>query len=98
MVTDKKKALICGVSGQDGAYLARLLLSNGYDVYGTSRDADQPAGAELLCQCCHGKLYLQLQIITITRWEKFGGKVSPPIFICILLRRGCTDLNSTLGV
>jgi GDPmannose 4,6-dehydratase len=33
------KALICGVSGQDGAYLAQFLLSKGYDVYGTSRDA-----------------------------------------------------------
>lgn len=35
----RKKALICGVSGQDGAYLARLLLAKGYAVYGTARDA-----------------------------------------------------------
>ena len=34
-----KKALICGVSGQDGAYLSQLLLEKGYEVYGTSRDA-----------------------------------------------------------
>ncbi len=34
-----KKALIFGVSGQDGAYLAKLLLNKGYTVYGTSRDA-----------------------------------------------------------
>lgn len=34
-----KTALICGVSGQDGAYLAQLLLNQGYRVYGTSRDA-----------------------------------------------------------
>lgn len=34
-----KKALICGVSGQDGAYLAKLLIGKGYEVYGTSRDA-----------------------------------------------------------
>ncbi len=33
------KALICGVGGQDGAYLARLLLNKGYEVIGTSRDA-----------------------------------------------------------
>ncbi len=33
------KALICGVSGQDGAYLAQLLLEKGYEVYGSSRDA-----------------------------------------------------------
>lgn len=35
-----KKALICGISGQDGAYLAQLLLKKGYKVYGTSRDAE----------------------------------------------------------
>ena len=34
-----KKALICGVSGQDGAYLAKFLLDKGYVVCGTSRDA-----------------------------------------------------------
>jgi len=34
-----KRALICGVSGQDGAFLANLLLSKGYQVFGTSRDA-----------------------------------------------------------
>jgi GDPmannose 4,6-dehydratase len=34
-----RKALICGISGQDGAYLAQLLLSKGYEVVGTSRDA-----------------------------------------------------------
>jgi len=34
-----KKALICGVSGQDGAYLSKFLLDKGYLVYGTSRDA-----------------------------------------------------------
>jgi GDPmannose 4,6-dehydratase len=34
-----KKALVTGISGQDGTYLAKLLLQNGYDVCGTSRDA-----------------------------------------------------------
>jgi len=34
-----KRALICGISGQDGSYLASLLLDKGYEVYGTSRDA-----------------------------------------------------------
>lgn len=32
------RALICGVSGQDGAYLAKLLLAKGYEVWGSSRD------------------------------------------------------------
>ncbi|MBC8155212.1 MAG: GDP-mannose 4,6-dehydratase [Bacteroidetes bacterium] len=34
-----KTALICGISGQDGAYLAKLLLEKGYRVVGGSRDA-----------------------------------------------------------
>ena len=33
----KKKALITGVTGQDGAYLAELLLSKGYEVHGIKR-------------------------------------------------------------
>ena len=33
-----KRALICGISGQDGAYLARFLLDKGYEVFGTSRN------------------------------------------------------------
>lgn len=36
----KRKALIIGISGQDGSYLAELLLKKGYEVHGTSRDAD----------------------------------------------------------
>jgi GDPmannose 4,6-dehydratase len=35
----KRTALICGVSGQDGSYLAQLLVSKDYDVFGTSREA-----------------------------------------------------------
>jgi GDPmannose 4,6-dehydratase len=34
----QRTALIFGVSGQDGSYLAQLLLSKGYDVFGTSRE------------------------------------------------------------
>ena len=36
----KNVALIFGISGQDGAYLAKFLLEKGYEVYGTSRDAE----------------------------------------------------------
>ena len=35
---NEKKALIIGISGQDGAYLARWLIDKGYEVHGTSRD------------------------------------------------------------
>ena len=32
-----KKALITGVTGQDGAYLAEFLLEKGYEVHGIKR-------------------------------------------------------------
>src|SRR5207247_5872505 len=35
-----RTALIFGVSGQDGGYLAKLLLDKGYTVCGTSRDVE----------------------------------------------------------
>lgn len=41
-------ALICGVSGQDGAYLAKLLLDKGYEVCGTSRDAQMSSFSNLV--------------------------------------------------
>ncbi|MDH5692157.1 MAG: GDP-mannose 4,6-dehydratase [Gammaproteobacteria bacterium] len=43
----KKRALICGVSGQDGAYLSKHLLNKGYEVVGTSRNAEQSAFSNL---------------------------------------------------
>ncbi len=42
------RALIFGVSGQDGAYLGRLLLDKGYTVHGTSRDADMASFENLM--------------------------------------------------
>lgn len=36
-VVRRKKALITGITGQDGSYLAELLLSNGYEVHGIKR-------------------------------------------------------------
>ena len=42
-----KTALICGVSGQDGSDLARLLLQKGYVVFGGSRDAQGSSFANL---------------------------------------------------
>ncbi len=46
-VLKKRTALICGVSGQDGAYLAQLLLNKGYTVFGTSRDVQGSSFANL---------------------------------------------------
>ena len=35
----KKTALVTGITGQDGSYLAELLLSKGYEVHGLIRRA-----------------------------------------------------------
>lgn len=43
-----KKALILGISGQDGAYLAELLLKEGYRVAGASRDAQMSSFRNLV--------------------------------------------------
>ncbi|NVN91142.1 MAG: GDP-mannose 4,6-dehydratase [Desulfuromonadales bacterium] len=42
-----KTALICGISGQDGSYLSRLLLGKGYQVHGTARDAQMSSFGNL---------------------------------------------------
>jgi len=51
-----KRALICGISGQDGTYLARLLLKKGYRVHGTARDAQVADFANLKLQCIEGQV------------------------------------------
>lgn len=47
MAESKKRALIFGISGQDGAYLSALLLKKNYEVHGTSRDAEMASFANL---------------------------------------------------
>lgn len=42
MAKRQKRALITGITGQDGGYLAELLLSKGYLVYGLIRGQDNP--------------------------------------------------------
>lgn len=45
--TRRRKALITGVSGQDGAYLARFLFFRGYAVVGTSRGSESTSFVNL---------------------------------------------------
>lgn len=53
------RALICGISGQDGTFLARLLLDKGYEVIGTSRDAQTSSFANL------GRVGIDLSKVTL---------------------------------
>jgi GDPmannose 4,6-dehydratase len=41
-VANKKRALITGITGQDGSYLAELLLDKGYEVFGVIRRLSAP--------------------------------------------------------
>ncbi|NJC88975.1 MAG: GDP-mannose 4,6-dehydratase [Desulfuromonas sp.] len=52
------KALICGINGQDGSYLARLLLDKGYEVWGTSRDVQANAMLNLAALGIAGRVNL----------------------------------------
>lgn len=47
-MSQSRTALICGISGQDGSYLAKLLLEKGYRVWGTSRDAEASTFSNLI--------------------------------------------------
>jgi GDPmannose 4,6-dehydratase len=53
-----RSALIFGVTGQDGAYLARLLLEKGYAVHGTSRDVGNARIDGLVALGISGKVVL----------------------------------------
>jgi GDPmannose 4,6-dehydratase len=59
-----QRALICGISGQDGAYLARLLLANGYHVTGTSRDAQVASFANLEKLGIRDRIELESMVLT----------------------------------
>lgn len=52
-----KRALICGVTGQDGAYLAKFLLDKGYEVFGTSRDAQAATFTNLHALKIHERVH-----------------------------------------
>ena len=52
-----KRALITGITGQDGSYLAELLLSKGYAVYGLTRRSSTSGGDERIAHLA-GKLTL----------------------------------------
>ena len=54
-----KKALILGVSGQDGSYLSRFLLEKGYEVIGTSRDVQISSFKNLVRLGTYDKIRLE---------------------------------------
>jgi len=56
--TLQKRALICGIGGQDGSYLAKLLIEKGYQVIGTSRDVNVQRFSGLISLNCLNQVVL----------------------------------------
>lgn len=54
-----KKALICGATGQDGAYLSKFLLDKGYEVFGTSRDSQMSTFQNLKALGIHDSIKME---------------------------------------
>ncbi len=54
-MTETKKALITGITGQDGSYLAEFLLSKGYEIYGTIRRVALEDEKHLMSRILHIK-------------------------------------------
>ncbi|HEX2723674.1 MAG TPA: GDP-mannose 4,6-dehydratase [Gemmatimonadaceae bacterium] len=59
-----RRALICGISGQDGAYLAKFLLDRGYEVMGTSRDAQVASFDKLSALGVRDRIHLESMAVT----------------------------------
>ena len=68
-----EKALIVGISGQDGAYLANLLISKGYEVWGTSRDVQNNTFDNLKTLGVFDKVKLRSMVLDELKnvWEVF---------------------------
>ncbi len=72
-----KKAIITGISGQDGAYLAKLLLSNNYKVYGIVRTSSKSfANLEYLKINCEIE-FIKCDLLNISAVEKLIKDINP---------------------
>lgn len=74
----KKKALIIGISGQDGSFLSDLLIRKGYEVHGTSRDAQINDFSGLRVLGIKDKINLHsLNTKDINQISEILGKINP---------------------
>lgn len=71
------RALITGVTGQDGSYLAELLLGLGYEVHGTSRDPAAAAAHPNLASCA---ARLRLHAVELSDPDAFDRLLSGTAF------------------
>ena len=73
-----KKALITGITGQDGAYLSKLLLEKGYEVYGAFRRTSDLHLNKLKFLKIDDKInYVPLELHEFTNIHKTIEKIQP---------------------
>lgn len=70
-----KRALITGIAGQDGSYLAELLLEKGYEVFGIELPSTQSKEQQCLSNILHLTGHLQLEFGSILDDDFISGIV-----------------------
>jgi GDPmannose 4,6-dehydratase len=74
----KRSALVTGVTGQDGAYLARLLLEKGYRVFGAVRRSSMPNFARLAEFGVVGDIeFVDFELMDATNYRSMLEKAAP---------------------
>jgi GDPmannose 4,6-dehydratase len=74
----KKKALITGINGQDGAYLSKLLLEKGYKVYGTCRRSTSERFTRLKILGIFKKVHLyDFDLLEVSNIQKIIKEIMP---------------------
>ncbi|MGO9013356.1 MAG: GDP-mannose 4,6-dehydratase [Dissulfurispiraceae bacterium] len=73
-----KKALITGITGQDGAYLSKLLLEKGYEVYGAfRRTSDLNMGRMKFLGIDNNIEFVPLELLEFTNIQKTLEAIKP---------------------
>jgi len=74
----KKKAFVTGISGQDGSYLAELLLEKDYDVYGIIRRNSTPENQHTRIDHLDGIINLEYgDMLDVSCLERLLGTIKP---------------------
>jgi GDPmannose 4,6-dehydratase len=73
-----KKALITGITGQDGAYLSKLLLDKGYEVHGTFRRTSEMHTERLKFLGIEGRInFVPLELLEFTNLYSAIERIQP---------------------
>ncbi|WP_461369258.1 GDP-mannose 4,6-dehydratase [Candidatus Darwinibacter acetoxidans] len=98
MRANERTALIFGVSGQDGAYLADLLLREGFEVHGTSRDKEAQSFRGLRALDIIDKIHLHSSVLGDFRSVVTTLKTVKPRYIYNLAAQSSVELSFNLPV